>query len=106
MNAGSRPDLPLFVYAFSNFKRHHWRFRRMGPGDSSKFAISGPVRQYGRKHPDHSMGRFRVISSGVSARGASHRILTASDRQNKNARRHSTIGYLSPLEFERKVGLA
>jgi transposase InsO family protein len=46
-----------------------------------------------------------ALVMAIWRRGKPNTLLHHSDRGNPT-RRHSTLGYLSPIEFEMKVGLA
>ena len=48
----------------------------------------------------HSLGRLRTRNEARAD------VFDYIERFYNAIRRHSTIGYLSPVEFERKVGLA
>ena len=57
------------------------------------------------RHPGESRGLLREAPGDLAGRAAKPR-LTCSITSNASKRRHSTIGYLSPMEFERQAGLA
>ena len=50
--------------------------------------------------------RERGVSAAQAARDLDVHENVLRERLYNASRRHSTIGYLSPVEFERKVGLA
>jgi hypothetical protein len=53
-----------------------------------------------------SLGSASMVSATTRAPTARADVFDYIERFYNTVRRHSTLGYLSPVEFERRVGLA